>query len=73
VVPFAIPITGDGDHLEKLSHHIQERLEVELPVLHFDFARNMLAPDYRKAIVIGCHRQWTADLVTSVCDIIENI
>ena len=73
VAPFAIPVSGDADQLERLSVRIRERLQVDVPVLHFDFRRNMLNPDYKKALVIGCHSQWTEDLVSSICDIIENV
>jgi len=73
VAPFAIPVSGDVDQLEKFSVIIREKLQADVPVLHFDFKRNMLNPDYKKALVIGCHSQWTEDLVSSICDIIENV
>jgi hypothetical protein len=70
VTPFAIPIKGEPSKLENLSLQIKKILGVEAPVLHFDFARNMLAPDYKKSLIIGCHSQWTVKLVNSICDII---
>ena len=54
IVPFAIPVEGDKMHLERASLRIKERFGIETPILHFDFARNMLNPDYRKTLVIGC-------------------
>ncbi|MFQ5647312.1 MAG: DegT/DnrJ/EryC1/StrS family aminotransferase, partial [bacterium] len=48
VVPFAIPVSGDPSDLEKMSNKIKKKLSLDAPVLHFDFSRNMLKPDYRK-------------------------
>ena len=32
-------------------------LIVIAPVFRFDYARNMLNPNYRKALIIGCHSE----------------
>ncbi|MBW1716350.1 MAG: DegT/DnrJ/EryC1/StrS family aminotransferase [Deltaproteobacteria bacterium] len=71
VVPFAIPIAGEKEHLQRASLGIKERFGIEAPILHFDFARNMLNPDYRKALVIGCHSEWSDELVTRICKMIH--
>lgn len=71
VVPFAVPVKGAPGNLEEISNKIFARLGAEVPVLHFDFACNMLRPDYRKALVIGCHSGWTEERITAVCNIIE--
>jgi len=72
VLPFAIPIKGELKKLEHLALKVKKELNIEVPILHFDFARNMLSPDYRKALVIGCHQDWTEERVTAICKIIEN-
>ncbi|MBT4512414.1 MAG: hypothetical protein HOC20_09435 [Chloroflexi bacterium] len=71
VIPFAIPIASDPSQMESISERIQRQMDVEVPILHFDFARNMLEPDYRKALVIGCHVGWNEDMVTSICEIMR--
>lgn len=71
VVPFAIPVAGEAEHLERASLRIKERLGVEAPVLHFDFARNMLEPEYKKALIIGCHDGWKEDLVYQILDLVK--
>lgn len=68
VVPFAIPVAGEPQQLESISHTLKQRIGVELPILHFDFARNMLDPDYRKALIIGCHQEWTKEMVIKICE-----
>jgi hypothetical protein len=71
VIPFAIPIAGDLSQMESISERIRRQMDVEVPILHFDFARNMLEPDYRKALVIGCYADWNEDMVTGICEIIR--
>lgn len=71
VVPFAVPISGDASRLEAVSSKIKKELLFEAPVLHFDFARNMLKPDYRKSLVIGCHEGWSQELVIKICEIVK--
>ena len=73
VVPFGVPVKGAPDQLEAASHAIMKKLNVCAPVMHFDFAMNMLAPDYRKAVVIGCHRGWTLELIERITDLIAPI
>jgi hypothetical protein len=72
VVPFAIPISGANEVLSALSQKIQKEFNVYAPLLHFDFARNMLNPDYRLTIVVGCHSQWTEELTKSILYFIES-
>jgi hypothetical protein len=71
VVPFAIPVRGDVGRLRAISRHIYENLDTNVPVLYFDFARNMLNPKYHPALAIGCHREWTVGLVEKICEIIQ--
>jgi len=71
VVPFAVPISGEIAQLEQISYKIKQTMGVNVPVLHFDFSRNMLSPDYKKAMVIGCHSEWTEELVTAICETIS--
>ncbi len=71
VVPFAVPIGGNAAQLEQLSQELKDELLVDVPVLHFDFARNMLDPRYRKALVVGCHRDWTEDWVIQTCEYLK--
>lgn len=71
IVPFAVPISGDALELERLSAYIKEKFFMDAPVLHFDFARNMLKPDYRKSLVIGCHEGWSEENVIRICEMIK--
>ncbi len=59
LAPFAIPIGGRRDELERASRRLANELSVEVPVLHFDFALNLLEPTYRPALMVGCHCGWT--------------
>jgi hypothetical protein len=70
IVPFAVPVLAERDQLEQIPLKIKSVLNVEVPVLHFDFSRNMLKPDYRKSLVIGCHKDWTEDTVIRICELI---
>lgn len=71
VVPFAIPISGENEALLGLSQKIKERFKANAPVLHFDFAMNMLAPDYRPALVVGCNRGWTEEITEGIFRLAE--
>jgi len=42
------------------------------PVLHFDYAQNMLKPDYRKALVVGCHEGWSEDRIRVIFQIVKD-
>lgn len=71
VVPFAIPISGEKEQLLSLSEMIQNRFSVSAPVLHFDYDRNMLAPDYRSSLIIGCHAEWKEEIVQRVFELVK--
>ncbi len=71
VVPVAVPIRMQPDQARAIASAISESLRAEVPVMHFDFNSNMLEPDYRTALVIGCHRGWSEELVDTICDMIE--
>lgn len=71
VVPFAVPIRGDRTKLEEISRKIQGTMGYSLPVLHFDYHRNMLAPDYRPSLVVGCHDRWDIGSVEEILTVIE--
>lgn len=70
VVPFAIPVLGNPLELEILSKEIERRLSHHTPVLHFDTAMNLLAPAYKKALIIGCHKEWKEEVVLQIFRII---
>ncbi|MGB3193765.1 MAG: DegT/DnrJ/EryC1/StrS family aminotransferase, partial [Phycisphaerae bacterium] len=72
VVPLAIPVGGDAAALRRVAEEISRAGDMETPVLHFDFARNMLEPDHRPAILIGCHEGWTEEVVDRVCALIAD-
>jgi hypothetical protein len=71
IVPFAVPVSGKVFDLEKLSIDIRKKFNLDAPVLHFDFKRNMLNPDYKKSLVIGCHEGWSEELVMKICETIK--
>lgn len=71
IVPFAVPISGNTSGLEAISQKIRKELSLDAPVLHFDFARNMLNPGYRKSLVIGCHEGWKEEFVIETCEMIK--
>ncbi|MBF0522444.1 MAG: DegT/DnrJ/EryC1/StrS family aminotransferase [Candidatus Omnitrophica bacterium] len=71
VVPWAIPIKVDPAKAENIVQNIKKKVNVDLPILHFDFARNMLNPDYRKALVIDCHNETKEGLVGEICTILK--
>ena len=67
VIPFAIPIRLVENGAEARLQEFCGNHGIFLPIMHFDYAMNMLAPNYRKSIVIGCHAGWSQPLVESVC------
>ena len=71
VVPFAIPIFGEKERLFLIAEKIQNRFNVCAPVLHFDYARNMLELDYRPSVVVGCHDGWTEEIVHQIFSMIK--
>ena len=71
IVPFAVPVSGDASELERISQRVRKELSLDAPVLHFDFAMNMLKPDYRKSLVIGCHEGWKEEFVIETCEMIK--
>lgn len=73
VVPFAVPIKCNTNKIDQIAEKIKRTVHVEVPILHFDFARNMLKPDYQKAFIIGCHQEWTEEIVVHTCNTIKNM
>ena len=71
VVPFAIPIRGDREQLDRISKEIQNTFRYHAPILHFDFACNMLASQYGPALVLGCHEEWSDENFISICQLIQ--
>jgi len=71
IIPFAVPISGSEQELQKAAEKIKKQLLLDAPVLHFDFAMNMLKPDYRKALVIGCHEGWREEHAVKICEMIK--
>ncbi|MBI5134698.1 DegT/DnrJ/EryC1/StrS family aminotransferase [Candidatus Uhrbacteria bacterium] len=72
IVPFAIPIQGSQNELKEWSRSIWEDCRVVVPLLHFDWNRNMVEPDYRLSLAVGCHAQWTETIVRRICAIIRS-
>ncbi|MEF2230115.1 MAG: hypothetical protein V3571_04235 [Pseudodesulfovibrio sp.] len=69
LAPMAIPVPGPESVLARASDAIWLRLGVEAPVLHFDFARNVLQPDYRAALMVGCHAGWSTETIGKALEI----
>jgi len=67
IVPMAIPVSGPPNKLQTISESIRSQFGVITPVMHFDFAQNMLQPDYRPALMIGCHEGWSEEVVADIC------
>lgn len=65
-VPIAVP-----RNLELISAGIKKVFNEEVPVLHFDYNRNMLKPDYRKALVIGFDASMTEEKMQRMCEYIQ--
>lgn len=72
VVPFAIPIRGSRETLDRISKEIRNTFGYHAPVLHFDFACNMLASAYEPALVLGCHEEWSEEKLSNICQLIKN-
>ena len=73
VVPFAVPILGERHELERLSMEILSKFSLRAEVLHFDVAMNMLSPDYRDALVIGCHDQWKEEILVDIFQLVKRM
>lgn len=71
VVPFSIPILWEERNFLPVAERIQRRFDVSIPLLHFDFARNMLEPEYKQALIIGCHDEWEEDIVYQIFSLIK--
>jgi hypothetical protein len=71
VVPFAIPILWEEGNFLPIADKIQRCFNVSIPLLHFDFARNILEPEYKKALIIGCHDEWEEDIVYQIFSLIK--
>lgn len=63
IYPFAVPIHGNKNNLGYVSERLKIEVSVDVPVLHFDFALNQLAPVFKPALVIGCNSEWTESVV----------
>lgn len=73
VVPFAVPVVGEERDLRTVADRVRAELGFDCPILRFDFGMNMLEPDYRKALVIGCHSGWTEEAVDGICRIASGV
>jgi hypothetical protein len=71
LVPFAIPISGEPDALSRCSKKIKDTLSIDAPVLNFDYARNMLAPEFKPALVVGTHVGWDDIVIQQVLEIVH--
>ncbi len=72
MAPFAVPVRVPEPLLNKLPGILKTRFNIDVPVLHFDYACNMLCPDYQKALVIGCHLQWDMKVVHDLGETIKD-
>lgn len=72
LAPFAVPVRVPEVLLNKLPGILKTRFNIEVPILHFDYARNMLCPDYQKALVVGCHSQWDLNMVRGIGETIKD-
>lgn len=73
IVPFAIPLRCDKPGIESIPHQVKETLNVDVPILHFDFSRNILSPNFQKALILGCHAGWSENIINHICDLIEMV
>ncbi len=71
VVPTAVPLAIKGQDLILLTDKIKKRLGHELSVLHFDYQRNMLKPDYQKSLVLSCAKNFTHENIVEICELIR--
>lgn len=72
IVPFAIPVRcSPSGYTQMIAANAKATLGVDIPVLHFDFAQNMLDPAYHKALILGCHVGWSLELIDRLCTMIE--
>lgn len=67
VIPWAVPIKVDSGKINRITPAIKNRIGVSLPILHFDFARNMLQPNYRPALIIECSGALAEKQVLKIC------
>jgi len=68
VVPWAVPVKGALVKINRAVCTIKKKTGISLPVLHFDFARNMLKPNYQPALIIECSSALTERKVTKICE-----
>lgn len=71
VIPWAVPVLIDPLRLNYVVEEIKKDTGVDVPVLHFDVARNMLHPDYRKCIVVECGNRHDENTVIDICEAIR--
>ena len=72
VVPRAIPLCLKENYLEPIIEKIKKELNINVSILHFDFARNMLEPQYKKSLVIECGSTETEETIVKVCELIKS-
>ena len=72
LAPFAVPVRVPDVLLRKLPAILKARFNIDIPILHFDYACNMLYPDYQKVLMIGCHSQWDLDVVQGIGETIKD-
>ncbi len=71
VVPSAVPVFVKGKDLALLSNKIKKSLGFEVPVLHFDYERNIFKPNYQKSLVISCGKNFTQANIVEICEFIS--
>jgi len=71
IVPYAIPILFDPSKLWSIRSAIKKKIGIDIPVLHFDFARNMLKPNYKKTLIIECRYGMNSSTVIKICELLK--
>ncbi len=67
VVPWAVPVKVASAKINRVISIVKKRTDISLSVLHFDFARNMLRPNYQPALIIECSSALTEKQVLKIC------
>ena len=68
VVPWAVPVKGALAELNRAIFIIKKKIGVTLSILHFDFARNLLQPNYQPALIIECSSALAEKQILEICE-----
>lgn len=73
VVPWAVPVKGDIANIKRIVPIIKKKTGVSLPILHFDFARNMLHSNYQPALIIECSNDLVEKQLLKICEELKTL